>query len=96
MIATHVSHFCIVGQGLLILLIYGLFFWRLIKSGPRNRLVDWGFLTLTVFAAIVPVGNPRDVPNWLFGTWLVLVVLHCFATLLLRFQRMFRALVQRS
>jgi hypothetical protein len=96
MIAIQGNHLSTVGEGLLILLLYGLFFWRLLKSKPGNRLVESGFLTLIVFAALSPVRNTRDVPIMGFGVWIILVFLHCFATLYFLFQRMFRALVRRS
>lgn len=94
MIAIQGNHLRSIGEGLLILLLYGLFFWRLIQSKPRNRLLECGFLTLIVFTALVPVSNPREVPEWLFGAWIILVILHCFSTLFFLFQRIFRALVQ--
>jgi hypothetical protein len=63
MTATQGNHLRTVGEGLLILLFFGLFLWRLLKSKPGNTLVECGFLTLIVFAAIFPVSNPRDVPD---------------------------------
>lgn len=78
-----------VGEGLLIVLFYGLFLWRLTRSKPEKRLEECGHLTLVVFIAVVLVGSPRNVPSWLFETWVVLVVLHCFVTLYFLFLRIF-------
>jgi hypothetical protein len=96
MIATEGNQLRTLGERSIIPLLYGLFFWRLLKSKPEKRLEECGFLTLIVFAAVVVVGNPGDVPQWLFGAWITLVILHCFATLYFLFQRVFRASAARN
>jgi hypothetical protein len=98
MIATHGNHLRITGEGVLVFLGYGLFFWRIFKSNPGNRLIECGSITLIVFFAFLAMiaSNGGDAPGWLFGALLILVVLFCFATLFFLFQRMFHALVRRS
>jgi hypothetical protein len=96
MIATHENQLRTVGGALLIFVFYGLFFWRIFKSNPGNRLIEGGSITLIVFLAMIPINSAGNVPDWLFGAWLFLIVLLCFATLFFLFQRMFRALVRRS
>lgn len=88
MIAAAEKHIGLFGEGLLILFFYALFFRRLLKSKPENRVEECGYLTLILFTAIVPISNPRNVPEWLFGGWIILLVLHCFATLFFALQRM--------
>ena len=96
MIATDGNHVRTVGGGLLTFLIYGLFFWRVFKRNPRNRLIECGSITLIIFLAMLPIISSDDAPDWLFGSCLILLVLLCFATLFFLFQRMFRALARRS
>jgi hypothetical protein len=80
----------------LVFLLYGLFFWRLFKNNPGNRLVECGSITLIVFLAMVTINKTDSVPDWLFGAWLILILLLCAATLFYLFQRMFRAVARRS
>ena len=84
-----------VGVGVLVALSYWLFFWRVFKANPGNRLVECGCMTLIVFFALVPITRSGAAPDWLFGTWVILVLLLCFATLFFLFQRMVRALTRR-
>lgn len=95
MIATDGNHIRTIGGGLLVFSLYGLFFWRQFKSNPGNRLIECGSITLIAFLALIPISSAGDVPDWLFGSWLILILLLCFATLFFLFQRMFRASVRR-
>jgi hypothetical protein len=88
MIATDGNDFRSMGGGFLIFLLYGLFFWRLLKGKPGNRLVECGSLTLIVFLAMIPINSAGEIPDWLFGAWIILIVLLCFATLFFLLQRM--------
>ena len=95
MIATDGNHLRTIGGGLLVFFLYGLFFWRQFKSNPGNRLVECGSITLIAFFAMIPINSAGDVPDWLFGSWLILIALLCFATLFFLLQRIFRALARR-
>ena len=97
MIATHGSQLRITAEGVLIFVGYGLFFWRTFRSNPGNRLIECGSITLIVFLAFMAMiaSKALDDPGWLFGAWLILTLLLCFATLFFLFQRVFRALVRR-
>jgi Na+/melibiose symporter-like transporter len=97
MIAAHGSHLRITAEGVLIFLGYGLFYWRIFRSNPGNRLIECGSITLIVFLPFMAMigSNDGDAPGWLFGASLILIVLLCFATLFFLFQRVFRALVRR-
>jgi hypothetical protein len=95
-VATDGNHFRSVGGGLLVFGLYGLFFWRLFKGNPGNRLMESGSITLIVFLAMIPINSAGDVPDWLFGAWIVLIILLCFATLFFLLQRMIRAVSRRS
>jgi hypothetical protein len=92
---TNGSHLGSVGGGMLVAISYWLFFWRVFKENPGNRLVECGCLTLIVFMALIPITRAGGSPGWLFGAWLILILLLCFATLFFLFQRMFRALARR-
>ena len=48
-------------------------------------------MTLVVFMAMLPLTSYRDIPGWLFGSWLVLLLLLCFSTLFFVVQRAYRA-----
>ena len=45
---------------------------------------------------MIPINSAGDVPDWLFGAWIVLIILLCFATLFFLLQRMIRAVSRRS
>lgn len=96
MITTEENHLRIIGGGLLGFVLYGLFFWRQLSNNPRNRLIKYGSITVIVFLAIIPISLAGSRPGWLFGAWLTLTVLLCFATLFFLLQRMIRAWARRS
>ncbi len=62
----------------------------------RNGLIECGSLTLIVLLTMILIIGAGNVLDWLFGAWLFLILLLCFATLFFLFQRMFGALVRRS
>ena len=95
-IATDGNHLHTIGGGVLVFLLYGLFFWRVFKKNPGNKLVECGCITVIVFLAMIPINSAGAVPDWLFGAWLILVVLLCFATLFFLLERMIRAASRRS
>jgi len=95
-IATGGGHPGTLGEVLLVFPLYGLFFRRLFKNNPGNRLVECGSITLIVFLAMLPINKIGDVPDWLFGAWLILILLLCVAMLFFLFQRMFHAIARRS
>ena len=97
MIVPHGYRLRITGEGVLIFLGYGLFFWRTFKSDPGNRLIECGSITLMVFLTFMAmIGSNSDAaPSWLFGAGLILIVLLCLVTLFFLFQRVFRAMVRR-
>ena len=78
------------------LLAYIAFFWRIFKSDPGNRLVECGSMTVMIFIALIPLILIRNEPDWLFASWLILVVLLCFTTLFFVAQRGYRALRRRQ
>ena len=71
---------------------YIAFFWRTFKSNPGNRLVECGSMTLIAFLAMVFVSQLGGAPDWLILSWIMLVVVLCFATLFFLAQRVFRAI----
>jgi hypothetical protein len=78
-----------VGIALGAALLYSLSFWRIFKQNPGNRLVECGYMTLMVFYAIIPLTRFDHIPDRLFASWLILLILHCFATLFFAVQRWF-------
>lgn len=93
---TDGNHLRSVGGGVLVALSYWLFFWRVFKENPGNRLVECGCMTLIVFVALVPITRAGAAPEWLFFAWLILTALLCFATLFFCLQRMIRAVKRRA
>ena len=81
-----------IGGGLYSVAFYALFFWRVFKENPGNRLVECGVITLAVFFAMIPLTKLQDPPDWVFAPWLILVILLCFSTLFFVVQRAYRAI----
>lgn len=69
MIATNGDDLRTIGGGVLAFLLYGLFFWRVFKKNPGNKLVECGCITLTAFLVMIPINSAGAVPDWLFGVW---------------------------
>ena len=85
-----------IGGDLCAFFLYSLYFWRTFKRNPGNRVVECGSLTLIVFFAFLYFCKPQDLPDWVFGLWLILIVLLCFTTLFFVVQRIYRALFRRK
>jgi hypothetical protein len=85
-----------VGGGLYSVVFYALFFWRVFKKNPGNRVVECGVITLAVFFAMIPLSKLQDPPDWVFAPWLILVILLCFSTLFFVVQRAYRAIRHRK
>jgi glycopeptide antibiotics resistance protein len=86
-----VSGFCVIA-------LYLIYLWRVFKSNPGNRLVECGVLTVIAFLAMVPFsqipGFTDRIPDWIFISYILLVVLLCFTTLFFLAQRIWRALTR--
>ena len=61
----------------------------------RNKLSGsatfWLLLIAVILLAMIPINSAGNVPDWLFGVWLILILLLCVATLFFLFQRIFSA-----
>jgi hypothetical protein len=77
---------------------YFIYFWRVLRSNPGNKLVECGTITLAVFFAMVPFsripGFTDHIPAWIFLPYILLVVLLCFTTLFFLAQRVWRAVIR--
>jgi hypothetical protein len=94
--AAHLSRTLLDAAGLLAFLaVYAVSLRRILGNNRSSLLVEWGFMTLSVFAAMQFLNRLVIVPVWLFGVWLVVVLFHCFATLSFLLQRVVRAVRQR-
>jgi hypothetical protein len=64
---------------------YLFYFWRVLRSNPGNKLIEFGTITMIVFFAMVPLalipGLVERIPNWIILLYFCLVVLLCFTTL---------------
>jgi heme A synthase len=82
-----ISGFCVVA-------VYMVFFWRMFKRNPGNRMVECGALTLFVFFMMIPFtripGFTDQIPDWIFLLYILLIVLLCFTTLFFFAQRLWR------
>jgi hypothetical protein len=85
-----------IGVGLYATIFYALYFWRVFKKNPGNRVVECGVITLVVFLAMIPLIKLHDPPDWVFVVWLILVVLLCFSTLFFVVQCGYRAMVRHK
>ncbi len=72
------------------------FFWRTFKTNPGNKLVECGSMTLIAFFLLIPLTQIGEAPDWLFLSWVILVVMLCLATLFFVAQRGYRALHHRQ
>lgn len=83
-----VSGFCVIGM-------YCVYFWRVFLSNQGNKFIECGTLTLIVFFAMVPfskIPGFRDrIPNWVFASWIILLLVLCFTTLFFLLLRAIRA-----
>ena len=85
-----------IGVGFSIVFLYAVYFWRIFKQNPGNRVVECGVITVALFLLMVPLSRFEDIPDWLFGAWIILVVLLCFSTLFFVVQRAYRAFRHRK
>jgi phosphoglycerol transferase MdoB-like AlkP superfamily enzyme len=85
-----------IGGTLCAAIFYFILFWRIFKRNPGNRVVECGVITLTVFFVMLLFSKFGNIPDWLFGLWLILVVLLCFSTLFFVVQRASRAFRHRK
>jgi heme A synthase len=76
-----------------VVIAYTVYFWRMFKNNPGNRLVQCAIMTLVTFVAfiafltIIPLGQIGGVPDWLLVSWVILVVLLCLSTIFFLAQR---------
>jgi len=85
-----------IGVGFCITLFYAIYFWLIFKKNPGNRLVECGVITVALFLAMLPLSKLVEIPAWLYGAWIILVVLLCFSTLFFVAQRAYRAFHRRK
>jgi len=78
-------------HGLYVIVFYVILFWRIFTKNRSNKLVECGIVTLSVFLGMIPVVLLKDVPDWAFVSWVILIVLLCSLTLFFLAQRGFRA-----
>ena len=85
-------------SGFAVITAYMVFFWRVFRSNTGNRLVECGIITMVVFFAMVPFsripGFADRIPDRIFVSYILLLVLLCFATLFFLVQRIWQALIR--
>lgn len=75
---------------------YGLFFWRTVRSNPGNRLIECGVMAIALALAMAFLSSLVRLPDWAFGSMLLLIFLLSVATLFFLGQRAYRALSGRG
>ena len=81
-----------VGGGVSLVLIYGLYAWRLFKNNPGDKFVENGSVTLFVFILVLASFRIPHVPGWVSGSLIFLLCITTFLSLFFMFQYGYRAL----
>ncbi len=80
---------------LIVLLAYGLSFWRIVKANRGNRVIESGIAALAVLlvtAGLAGSRAPLRAPAWMLGTLGLLLFLLCLLTMFFWLQEGYRAL----
>jgi len=81
--------------GLVAVAAYAVYFWRVFRSNRGNKVIECGSMALIVLMALVLLTQLGDLPDWLFASLVILLVLLCVSTLFFVGQRAFRAVRRR-
>jgi hypothetical protein len=84
-----------VGGGVSLVLIYGLYAWRLFKNNPGDKFVESGSVTLFVFILVLASFRVPHVPGWVSGSLIFLLCITTFLSLFFMFQYGYFALRER-
>jgi phosphoglycerol transferase MdoB-like AlkP superfamily enzyme len=72
--------------------LYALYFWRIFKQNPGNRVVQCGVLAIAALLAMAFLSRLGEIPDWIFAIWILLLILLCFSALFFVAQRGYRAI----
>jgi len=75
---------------------YALLLWITFRRNRGNRLVEYGVVAIASFFAMLILFWIPDVPFWIPGSLMGLVILLCFATLYWFARRIFASLRRKS
>jgi hypothetical protein len=85
----------IVGSAVL-LLVYGLWLWRIFKSYPGDRFIQCASVTVMVLVAAGAANRIRNFPDWLWEPVTLLLCLLAFLSIFFMSQQGYRALRRRK
>jgi len=84
-----------VGSAVL-LLVYGLWVWRIFKSNPGDRFIQCASVTVMALVAAGAANRIRNFPTWLWEPLTLLLCLLAFLSIFFMFQQGYRALRRRK
>jgi hypothetical protein len=75
---------------------YGLFFWRTVGQKRGNKVIECAVMAVALLVVMARLSRFIELPDWAFGSLLLLNFLLCIATLFFLAQRAYLTLRQRS
>ena len=81
--------------GVGLILIYGLYAWRIFKSNPGDRFMESGSVTLMIFVVVLASRRIPSSPDWVFNSLALLLGISTFLSLFFMLQQGYRALRRR-
>ena len=91
-----VSNVRSVVSGLAIAAIYGVIFWRILKTNRGNRVIECGIIALIVAFSFSPISKIPNLPEWVLPTIGLLLFLLCVLTMFFLFMEGVQALRNRK
>jgi hypothetical protein len=79
-----------------LLLVYGLWLWRIFKRNPGDRFIQCASVTVVVSVAAAAANRIHNFPDWLWGPLTLLLCLLAFLSIFFMFQQAYRALSRRK
>jgi hypothetical protein len=84
-------------RGIGFLLLYGLFFWRLIRSNRGDKFIQCGSITVMLFLALMALSRIPHFPLDDYAPWFAIpLFLLCVLTMFYLFQQLYREHKQRN
>jgi hypothetical protein len=83
-------------QSLALVLIYGLYLWRLFRTNRGDRFIEFASLTVLLMLVAMACYKIPGFPDWIFDSLMVLLGIMTFASVFFGLQQVFRFLLRRK
>src|ERR1700730_4951886 len=84
-------------RGIGFLLLYGFFFWRLIRNNRRDKFIQCGSITVMLFLVLMALSRIPHFPLDDYAPWFAIpLFLLCVLTMFYLFQQLYREHKQRN